>query len=281
MTPDIVVMTRNSAAHLPDCLHSLQGVGPVWVVDSASCDDTARIATATGARVVPFCWDGHYPKKKQWSVQTLPFAGDWVLFVDADERMTPGLAAELGSLPADPAQAAFFVTLNIRLFGQTLQFGRKHRKITLLHRHRARFLPCADLDIPMAWEVEGHYQPQLDGPAGHLKAAMVHEYARTEAEWIALCQRHWRYARWTKAMQEKGKLWQWQVTEASWLRRCGKWALRCLPGAGWLAWADSAVLRLGFLDGSNGLRLAGLRRDYYMALQQASPRAFGVLSDSD
>lgn len=62
----VVVMTRNEAANLPHCLSALGRFAERFVVDSGSTDGTPAIAEAAGARVVPFRWDGRYPKKKQW-----------------------------------------------------------------------------------------------------------------------------------------------------------------------------------------------------------------------
>jgi glycosyltransferase involved in cell wall biosynthesis len=267
MVPDIVVMTRDAAAHLPDCLRSLQGVGPVWVVDSFSADNTAAVAAAHGATLVPFRWDGRYPKKKQWSLDMLPFAGDWVLFVDADERLTPALAAELAALPADSENAAYFADLRPRLFSQTLRFGRRHHKAVLLHRRRARYCPCDDLGIAEAWEVEGHYQPQITGTVGRLRAWLVHDLARDAEDLQRLRDRHRRYALWGASLALRGDAGAWASSETRILRRLAKYALRTLPAPGLLAWADSVILKLGFLDGRAGLLYAATRAEYYAELR--------------
>lgn len=269
MRPDIVVMTLNAATPLAECLHSLRGVGPIWVVDSQSQDATVPIALAAGAQVVPFVWDGRYPKKKQWCLDNLPFTGDWVLFVDADERLTPALVAELAALPERPHCAAYFTTLRPRLCGRTLRFGRAHHKITLLNRHRARFLPTDDLAIAEAWEVEGHYQPHLDAPAGRLVAPMLHELANDAAELVTLRARYARYARWGAAMELRGAGGQWVAGEADWRRRLAKTIMRLAPRPDVLAWLDSAILRLGVLDGRAGLLYARVRAEYYAGLRSA------------
>ena len=89
----IVVPVKNEAANLPACLASLPSGVPVIVVDSASTDGTVAIARAAGAEVLNFAWLGGFPKKRNWVLQTWRFQTPWVLFLDADERLTPGFRA--------------------------------------------------------------------------------------------------------------------------------------------------------------------------------------------
>ena len=78
--------------NLPRCLESLAGFGEVYVIDSQSTDDTVAIAQSHGAKVVQFHYAGGWPKKRQWAMDTLPLAYDWILLVDADEVLTPELS---------------------------------------------------------------------------------------------------------------------------------------------------------------------------------------------
>ena len=91
----VIVPARNEAGNLPRCLESLRGVGEIYVVDSQSSDGTAEIARSFGAKVVQFHYAGGWPKKRQWAMDTLPLAYDWVFLVDADEALTPELAEEI------------------------------------------------------------------------------------------------------------------------------------------------------------------------------------------
>ncbi|MGD0792406.1 MAG: glycosyltransferase, partial [Terriglobales bacterium] len=87
----VIVPVRNEARNLPRCLESLAGVGEVYVIDSQSTDDTVSIAQSCGAKVVQFHYAGGWPKKRQWAMDTLPLAYDWILLLDADEVLTPEL----------------------------------------------------------------------------------------------------------------------------------------------------------------------------------------------
>src|SRR5580698_3191226 len=91
----VIVPVRNEARNLTRCLESLQGVGEVYVIDSRSTDETAAIAHSYGVKLVQFDYPGGWPKKRQWAMNTLSFAHDWILLLDADEILTPELAAEI------------------------------------------------------------------------------------------------------------------------------------------------------------------------------------------
>ena len=90
-----IVPVRNEAKNLPRCLQSLSEVGEVIVVDSQSTDATVEVAREFGAQVVQFHYQGGWPEKRQWAMDTLPLAHDWVLLLDADEVLTPELTAEI------------------------------------------------------------------------------------------------------------------------------------------------------------------------------------------
>ncbi len=100
----VVVPVKNEEANIAACLASVAWAGEVWVVDSASADCTVEIAQAHGANVVQFVPDERDPsaKKKNWALDRLPFAHEWVLLLDADERTYRAYMAA----PAGPATAA-------------------------------------------------------------------------------------------------------------------------------------------------------------------------------
>src|ERR1700733_13846643 len=84
----VIIAVRNEAKNLPRCLRALQDVGEVYVIDSQSTDDTVEIARSHGAQVVQFHYQGGWPKKRQWAMNTLPIAYDWILLLDADEVLS-------------------------------------------------------------------------------------------------------------------------------------------------------------------------------------------------
>lgn len=273
----VVVMTRNEAANLPRCLPALARFAECFVVDSGSDDGTPDIARSCGARLIPFRWNGRYPKKKQWCLDTLPFAHDWVLFVDADERPTVELVEEIARLTAEvapdgPAHAAYWIDGRPVVCGRPLRFGCWNRKLALLHRRRVHFPDQPDLDVAAMWEVEGHYQPQVAGTTGRLRNPMDHEDAKPLSAWF---DRHNRYSDWEAALRADGRMERLIRGEpdggsgaipcirAFIGRRAQKQLFQRLPGRPLWAFLHAYVLRLGVLDGTAGLDHALARAFYY------------------
>ncbi|MFD1625031.1 glycosyltransferase family 2 protein [Azospirillum griseum] len=256
----MVVMTRNEAINLPRCLSVADRFSECFVVDSASTDGTPALARALGARVVPFVWNGRYPKKKQWCLDHLPLSQDWVLFVDADERPTPGLLDELARLFAQgPRHAAYWIDGRPVLHGRPLRFGCWNRKLALLDRRRAVFPVVADLDVATMWEVEGHYQPSVAGSLGRLRHPMDHADGKPLSAWF---DRHNRYSDWEAALRADGRMDRLIDGERSgrrWLKRLFQRA----PLRPWLAFLHAYLWRLGVLDGRAGLDHALFRAFYY------------------
>src|SRR5437660_1726922 len=124
---------------------------PMSTNHSGSTDRTCAIAAGMGGTVVPFRWNGKYPKKKQWCLENLPFAHDWVLYVDADEEVRPPVSAEIQTLvAAGPRHAGYFVGYDYVFLGGVLSHGHRVYKLVLLDRRRARFAEYDDLDLATA-----------------------------------------------------------------------------------------------------------------------------------
>lgn len=100
---DIIILTMNEERNLPACLASLSALScTVWVVDSGSTDSTVALARAAGANVYahPFA---SYGEQRNWALNELPLRGEWILNLDADERLTPELAVEIAAAIAQPS----------------------------------------------------------------------------------------------------------------------------------------------------------------------------------
>jgi glycosyltransferase involved in cell wall biosynthesis len=91
----VVVPIKNEAANLEQCLSRLHSFAEVLVVDSGSTDNSIGLAQGHGAKVIQFKWNGQFPKKRNWCLRNYQFTTDWVLFLDADEYVTPEFLTEL------------------------------------------------------------------------------------------------------------------------------------------------------------------------------------------
>jgi glycosyltransferase involved in cell wall biosynthesis len=133
-----VLITRNAAGILEPCLESLAFVDEIVVVDSGSTDGTQELARKRGARVVAKEWLG-YGRQKQFAVEQARH--DWVLCVDSDERISPGLAASIGAALAAPQSPVYRMARRNRFLGKWLAHGEGYPDWSprLFNRQNARW----------------------------------------------------------------------------------------------------------------------------------------------
>ena len=252
----VVIVTKNAADNLQHCLGSLSDFPHILIVDSYSIDDTAEIAESLNIPVISFAWNGQYPKKRQWCLDHLTDLKDYVLFIDADEIMTPALVEDMRGLSGD--KAGYFINGQYVFRGKKLRYGLRNNKLCLINRHQMEFPVVDDLDLDAMDEIEGHYQPVLkEGETnsfGALKSPLIHDAYNTH--WF---ERHERYAYW-QAMVEHRQALPSDVT-------MGRQILKSVFGIGilrpFMAFFHSYILKLGFLDGRAGYQFALSRARYY------------------
>jgi glycosyltransferase involved in cell wall biosynthesis len=115
-----VLITRNAAAVLAPCLENLAFADEIVVVDSGSSDGTAEIAKRFGARLVQKEWLG-FGRQKQYAVDQARH--DWVLCLDADETVSPQLAASIQAALAEPVSPVYRMPRRNRFLGRWLSHG--------------------------------------------------------------------------------------------------------------------------------------------------------------
>lgn len=255
-----IVMTKDEEANIGKCLSSLARFDEVFVVDSQSTDRTREIARGAGAQVVEFVWDGSYPKKKQWSLENLPFGNDWVLYLDADEELTNALATEIERNVTSPDDVrGYIIGFDYVFLGRRLRHGLRVHKLALFDRRHGRFLERDDLDVENMWEVEGHYQPVIDGRVESLSGRIVH---RDAADLYHYFERHNRYSDWEAALRRRGGLARHDETQSAG-RSILKKAFARMPFRPVGIFLYSYIAAAGFLDGRAGFHYAVSRSFYY------------------
>ena len=115
-----VLISLNAASQLRDCLASLDFAAEIVIVDAGSTDGTQELARAMGARVIEHAWTGFGPQK-QLAVDAA--AHDWVLCIDADERVPAALAAAITATLARPAHTAYRMPRANFFMGRYLRHG--------------------------------------------------------------------------------------------------------------------------------------------------------------
>jgi glycosyltransferase involved in cell wall biosynthesis len=260
----VIIPVKNEAANLPRCLASVAWAAEIFVVDSQSTDATAAIATQHGARVIQFHYDGGWPKKKEWSLRTLPFRHEWILLLDADEVMPPESADEIRAIVQnpDPPHAGYWINRRFMFLGQWLRHAYFPNWNLRLARHRlARFERLAQGDT-RSGDNEVHEHLHVEGTTGRLRCLMDH-YAFPTVE--AFVEKHNRYSNWEAvvALEQpsgtgNGPL---QETRVGWRRRL-KMLARRLPGRPLLRFGYVYFWQGGFLDGHAGWYFAWLHAYY-------------------
>ncbi len=251
----VIIPTRNEVRNLPRCLESLGGVAEVYVVDSQSTDATAEVARQYGAYVVQFHYGGGWPKKRQWAMNTLPLACNWVLLLDADETLTPELLEEIREVIAGDRYDGCYIALDMYFLGRRLRHGGAgFWKLSLFRRGRARFeCRLQDQNAAMS-DMEVHEHVIVDGSTTKLKNRLTHHNANSLADYI---QKHNEYSNWEARVwtgrqdsdELPANLWGNQAQRRRWLR---KRFLR-FPGSPLIFFFYKYFLQLGFLDGVPGL----------------------------
>jgi len=175
------VITRDAAGFLADCLASAAFAGEIVVVDSGSRDDTVEIARRCGARVIEEPWRG-FGAQKNFAVGCA--AHDWVLCLDADERVTPELASSIRTAMAKPDVAAYAMARRNRFLGRWLAHGEGYPdwNVRLFDRRRARWT-----EDPVHEHVVAHGAvAQLSGDLLHASAESIDDYMAKQNRYTTL-----------------------------------------------------------------------------------------------
>lgn len=223
----VIIVAKNEAANIVDCVRSARFADEVIVLDSASTDGTAELARAEGAKVVTTPdWPGYGPQNNRGIDLA---TGDWFFSLDADERISPALAAEIRAALADAGPAGYRVPRRSMYCGRFMRHGGWTPDYTwrLARRGQARFT-----------EHYLHAHLEVQGATGTLAEPIIHYSFRN-----------------MDAVLEK--LNRYSTASARDMTTAGrKGSLGRAIAHGLWAFVRTYVLRLGFLDGRWGFMLA-------------------------
>ncbi len=181
-----VILTHNEEKHLPGCLDSVQWADEVLVLDSFSTDRTLETATARGARVAQRAFVNYAAQRE--TALTLA-RGEWVLFVDADERVSHELRGEIAQLlapaSARPSAVGYWIPRQNYIFGAWIKHAGWYpdRQLRLMLRGCAHYDPSRPV----------HELVRLEGEAGTLQAHLIHLNYETVGEFIRKQKHYARY----------------------------------------------------------------------------------------
>ena len=240
----VILITREAAGVLGPALDSIPREAEVIVADDTSSDGTAGLARARGATVVAqdpavlAAAHGNFDVARNAAASHA--TRDWWFFLDADERMTPELAAEVAAARPAPACAAFDLPRTNRFWGRPVRLLGDDRQVRLVRRGRGRF-PEGPL----------HQKMVVEGEVAHLAAALLHDHIRS---WRDVRERFRRYV----------------PVEAAAIPARPSWPAILQAGAGHFVYYARTMG--AWRDGARGLLVAAIYAAYRMAVLRAARR---------
>ena len=280
----VLIPAKNEETNLPACLESLNRADEVFVVDSQSSDRSVEIAKNYDANVVQFHFNGRWPKKKNWSLDNLPFRNEWVLIVDCDERITPELWDEIALAIQTSDYEGYYLNRKVFFLGKWIRYGGKYPdwNLRLFKHKKGRYENLSTEEIRNTGDNEVHEHVILDGKVGYLKNDMLHIDFRDLYHWL---ERHNRYSNWEARVylnllngkDDSGTIGANLFGDAVQRKRFLKTLWVRLPFKPTLRFILFYFIRLGFLDGKAGYIYGRLlsQYEYQIGVKLYELRQFG------
>lgn len=248
-TLSVAVISLNEEERIRACLESVAWADEIVVVDSGSSDKTVAIAREFTDRVLFRGWEG-YGAQKNYAVRQC--AGDWVLSLDADERVAEDLRVEIRAMLAtDPPVDGFRIPRKNYFQGAWIRHGGWYpdRQLRLFRRERGAYS-----------ETLIHESLRVQGAVGRLSGHLVHQSYRGIEDFVARANRYSELAARQLAAEGRGGSVSDLLLRPAW------------------RFLSMYVLRAGFLDGWRGLLLAVLYA-HYVFLRAAKVRELWTVSE--
>jgi len=256
MGVSVMIFTLNEEIHLSSCLDALAWCDDVIVVDSFSTDTTRAICEQRGVRFFQNRFVG-FGSQRNWALEHTNPRHPWILILDADERVTPGLAAELGAIAAadPPDVGAWRVRRRFHMWGRWLRYSSLYPTwvVRFIRADRVRY------------QDRGHAETQtVTGRVADLTNDLIDENLKGIDEWYERQNRYSRKEAELEVSQEgaAGGVADLWAADPLKRREALKRLARRLPARGLVYFLYSYVLRGGFRDGRDGYVFCRMRASY-------------------
>lgn len=258
----VLIPIKNEQENIVECIRHLLWADQIVVVDSHSIDNTIPLAEEMGAEIYQFTYSRRgWPKKKNWALESVDWRHEWVLIVDADERFTPQLTAEIQEVVAarDGSGAeqydGYWLNRRFMFMGRWIKGCGYYPSYNLrLFKHKlGRYERIGDLGDTGSGDNEVHEHVVLSsGRAGYLKSDFLHYAYPNLTTWI---EKHNRYSSWEAHAMAAGISGGVSASirgDPIQRRRWIKQVVRFMPFRPAMRFIYSYVLQRGFLDGYPG-----------------------------
>jgi glycosyltransferase involved in cell wall biosynthesis len=260
----IVIPVKNEQENILDCLNSIgkDFAQKIIVLDSNSEDKTAIIAKNWGAVLINFNWDGKFPKKRNWYLLNHAEGDDWILFLDADERLTNNVKFEIKNCIKNTELTGFWIPYTINIDKKVLKYGYPLNKLSLIKNGYGLY----EMINEESWsslDMEVHEHPILKGKLGKIKNKIEHLVNINTPNWKA---KHLAYAKWeAKRLYEINK--NGDFNDFTFKQKI-KYRLIKFPFIGLFYFWGSILFYLGLLDGINGIKYAFVKSQYFNSIRK-------------
>lgn len=231
----VLILTYNEEKNIEECVGSVSFADEIILIDSGSMDQTCQIAEKLGAKFVYHLMNEGFAGQRNFALQQT--LADWVLYLDADERITPELALEIKEIVEKDEQYAYEILRRNVVFGQAVSYGGHSPDLSL------RLYPRSAI----SWQGMVHEQANVTLPLRQTKHAML----------------HYTYTSWDRYFF---KFNQYTTMMAEQMGKRGKKArIIDIILRPWFAFLKFYVFKSGWRDGKIGFILAAFHAFYTMA----------------
>jgi glycosyltransferase involved in cell wall biosynthesis len=259
----VLIPIKNEAANLPRCLSCVAWADEIIVVDSQSNDGSIEIAERHSATIVQFRFNGVWPKKKNWTLENVPFRNEWVFILDADEVLPAAAEPEFAVAIAQAGPiVGYWINRRFMFMGRWLRHAYYPNWNLRLFRHSlGRYEKLTDARTNSG-DNEVHEHVIVRGPTARLQCELDH-YAFPSVE--VFVEKHNRYSNWEARVAAdrflagtSGGFRTVPVGRRRKLKLLSHW----LPFRPLLRFLYIYIWQKGFLDGREGYYFARLHAIY-------------------
>lgn len=256
----IAIPVKNEGHQIASCLKNIGNnfAKQIDIIDSFSDDNTVEIAKEYGANVFQIKWDGKYPKKRNWYLLNHKPKTKWVLFLDADEILTPDFKNKISQILDKTTHTGFWLNYSIYMNDYKLKAGYPLKKLALFQTNNGLYEKIEE-DNWSVLDMEIHEHPVVSGTVGIIKEKIEHLVNFDHPNWKI---KHKEYAKWeAKRFIKMNSEVNNKITFSN--SQKIKYSILKTPYSGIIFFIGSFFLMLGFIDGLSGLKYARLKAFYF------------------
>lgn len=256
----IAIPARNEEQNLKLCIESIgtDFARHIVIIDSQSTDATSQIASSYDVEVINFAWNGMFPKKRNWYLRNHTPATKWVLFLDADECLTPAFKTEVRKKIMDNQVTGYWLSYSVFFMGAVMKGGYPLRKLALFQVGKGEYEQINE-ERWSKLDMEIHEHPVLSGRTGVIQSKIDHRDYRGVSHYIT---KHNEYSDWEARRYSRIIADELLVRNWTWKQKI-KYKLMGSIFLGPAYFLGSLIFLGGFRDGSRGFTFAILKMSYF------------------